>query len=54
MPRTVYTDNMTYVSQGEFLEFLKRKGARQFPALKTHPQSIGLSQRYVRLMLGTM
>jgi hypothetical protein len=54
MPRTVYTDNVTYVSQGEFPEFLKRRGARQFPAPKTHPQSVGLSQRYVRLILGAM
>jgi hypothetical protein len=54
MPRTAFTDNETYVSQREFPEFLKPKGARQFPAPKTHPQSVGLSQRYVRLILGAM
>jgi hypothetical protein len=54
MPRTVYTDNVTYFSQREFLELLKPKGARQFPAPKTHPKSVGLSQWYIRLILGAI
>jgi len=51
LPRSVYTDNATYFVEGVFPDFLTIRGIRQFPALKTHPSSVGLLERYVQLVL---
>jgi len=45
LPRSVYTDNATYFVEGVFPDFLTIRGIRQFPALKTHPSSVGLLER---------
>jgi hypothetical protein len=50
-PKSIYTDNATYFSQGQFQEHLNNHRIKHYPAPKTHPQSVGLSERYVRLVL---
>jgi hypothetical protein len=49
-PKSIYTDNATYFSQGQFQEHLNNHGIIHYPAPKTHPQLVGLSERYVRLL----
>ena len=49
-PKSIYTDNGTHFAQGPLPVLLKEVGVRHFPAPKTHPQSIGLSERYVQLI----
>jgi len=51
LSRTIYSDNASYFVEGQLSKFLHTKGVRQFPALKTHPSSVGLLERYVQLML---
>lgn len=50
-PRSAYSDNATHFSQGEFFEFLRKHGIRNFPVPKTHPSSVGLSERFVQMVL---
>ena len=50
-PRTVYTDNGAHFVQGEFAKTLQRFHVVHLPASKSHPQSVGLAERYVRLLV---
>jgi len=50
-PRAVYTDNGTHFVQGEFAKTLQNFHVIHFPAPKSHPQSVGLAERYVRLLV---
>ena len=45
-PRSIYTDNGTHFAQGPLPVLKEEMGVRHFPAPKTHPQSVGLSERY--------
>ena len=49
-PRSQYTDNGTHFAQGPLPTLMIELGIRHFPAPKTHPQSVGLSERYVQLI----
>jgi len=40
LPRSVYTDNATYVVSGLFPDFLTARGIRQFLAHKAHTSSV--------------
>jgi hypothetical protein len=50
-PKSIYIDNATYSSRGQFQEHLNSHGIKDYLAPNTHPQSVGLSERYVRLVL---
>jgi len=49
-PRSLYTDNGTHFAQGPLPVLMAELGIRHFPAPKTHPQSVGLSESYVQLI----
>ena len=49
-PRSLYTDNGTHFAQGALPVLMKEVRVRHFPTPKTHPQSVGLSERYVQLI----
>ena len=49
-PRSLFADSGTHFAQGPFPILIAELGIRHFPAPKTHPQSVGLSERYVRLV----
>ena len=51
LPRSVYTNNATYLVNGAFSKFLTSRGVRQFSAPKTHPLSVGLLEWYIQLVL---
>ena len=50
-PRAVYTDNGAHFVSGEFAKTLKDFHVVHLPAPKSHPQSVGLAERYVRLLV---
>jgi len=50
-PRAVYTDNGAHFVSGEFANLLKRLSVAHLPAPKLHPQSVGLAERYVKLLV---
>jgi len=50
-PRTVYTDNGEYFFSGEFAKVLRMLSIIHLPAPKSHPQSVGLAERYVKLLV---
>jgi len=50
-PRAVYTDNGAHFVQGEFAKTLQKFHVVRLPAPKSHPQSVGLAERYVRLLV---
>ena len=50
-PRAVYTDNGAHFVSGEFANVLKRLSVVHLPAPKSHPQSVGLAERYVKLLV---
>lgn len=50
-PRAAYSDNGSHFVSANVQDLLKRKGVRQFPAPKSHPSSVGLSERYVQLVI---
>lgn len=49
-PRSVYNDNGTHFKQ-HFSAHLKEKGVTQYFAPISHPQSVGLAERYVQVVL---
>lgn len=49
-PRAVYSDNGSHFKRF-FSQHLKQKGVKQYFAPITHPQSVGLAERYVQLVL---
>lgn len=51
LPRAVYSDNGSHFVQGVLAAYLKARGVRHYPAPKSHPSSVGLSERYVQLVL---
>jgi len=53
-PLAVYTDNGQHFAQGDFPKLLKQYSVKQFPAPKTHPSSVGLSERYVQLLMTSL
>ena len=50
-PRAVYTDNGAHFVSGAFAEVLRRFSVIHIPAPKAHPQSVGLAERYVKLLV---
>jgi len=50
-PRSVYTDNGAHFVSGEFAKVLRMLSVRHMPAPKSHPQSVGLAERYVKLLV---
>ena len=53
-PLAVYTDNGTHFTGAEFHQTLVRNNIKHFPAPRHHPQSVGLSERYVQLVIGIL
>jgi len=50
-PRAVYTDNGAHFVSGEFAKLLRMLSVIHIPAPKAHPQSVGLAERYVKLLV---
>ena len=50
-PRAVYTDNGAHFVSGEFANLLKCLSVAHLPAPKSHPQSVGLAERHVKLLV---
>ena len=50
-PRAVYTDNGAHFVSGEFAKVLSKLSVIHLPAPKSHPQSVGLAERYVKLLV---
>ena len=50
-PIAIYCDNSSYFVKGKVLEELKGHQVLQFSAPIMHPSILGLSERYVRLVL---
>jgi len=50
-PRSIYTDNGQHFVNGIFPTALQQNLVRHFPAPKTHPSSVGLSERYVQILM---
>ena len=53
-PLAVYTDNGTHFTGTEFHQVLIRNNVKHFPAPRQHPQSVGLSERYVQLVMSVL
>ena len=53
-PLSVYTDNGTHFTGKDFHGLLEEKGIRHFPAPKSHPESVGLAERYVQLLMSVL
>ncbi|KAH0607822.1 uncharacterized protein H6S33_002856 [Morchella sextelata] len=50
-PRAIYNDNGSHFVNASVKQLLERRGVKQFPAPKSHPQSVGLAERYVQLVV---
>jgi len=50
-PRAVYTDNGAHLVSGEFAKVLCKLSVIHLPAAKSHTQSVGLAERYVKLLV---
>jgi len=53
-PRAVYTDNGAHFVSGEFAKTLQNFHVVHLPAPKSHPQSVGLAERYVCLLVDAL
>jgi transposase InsO family protein len=53
-PPSVYTDNGTHFIGADFHGILVRHGIQHFPAPKTHPSSVALSECYVQLIMNIL
>ena len=53
-PLAVYTDNGTHFIGTDFHQTLVKKNIKHVPAPRHHPQSVGLSERYVQLIMGAL
>ena len=47
----MYTDNGTHFVSSEFAKVLSKLSVIHLPAPKSHPQSVGLAERYVKLLV---
>ena len=50
-PRALYTDNGAHFVSGEFANLLKHLSVVHLPAPKSQPQSVGLAERYIKLLV---
>lgn len=53
-PPSIYTDNGPHFTGKDFHGLLEGRGVRHFPAPKSHPQSVGLAERYVQLLMNVL
>ena len=51
-PMTVYTDNGTHFTGQNIQKMWQDHGVLHFPSAIAHPQSVGLSERYVQMLVG--
>ena len=51
-PMTVYTDNGPHFTGQLIRKMWEDHGVTHFPAAVSHPQSVGLSERYVQMLIG--
>jgi len=51
-PLTVYTDNGSHFTGSMISQMWKDHGIIHFPSAISHPQLVGLSERYVQLLMG--
>ena len=51
-PLTVYTDNGGHFTGGLISKMWADHGVMHFPSAVSHPQSVGLSERYVQMLMG--
>jgi len=51
-PMTVYTDNGTHFTGQNIQKMWQDHGVLHFPSAISHPQSVGLSERYVQMLVG--
>jgi hypothetical protein len=51
-PLTVYTDNGSHFTGAMITKMWKDHGVIHFPSAISHPQSVGLSERYVQMLMG--
>ena len=47
----MYTDNGAHFVSGKFAKVLSKLSIIHLPALKLHPQSVGLAEKYVKLLV---
>ena len=53
-PLTVYTDNGSHFTGALISKMWDDHGVIHFPSAISHPQSVGLSERYVQMLMGTI
>ena len=53
-PLSVYTDNEAHFTGKDFHGLLEEKGVRHFPAPKSHPESVGVAEQYVELLMSVL
>ena len=51
-PKSVYSDNGSHFTGNAIRQMWKDHGVLQFTAAISHPQSVGLSERYVQMTMG--
>lgn len=51
-PLTVYTDNGSHFTGSQISKMWRDHGVIHFPSAISHPQSVGLSQRYGQMSVG--
>ena len=51
-PLTVYTDNGSHFTGSQITKMWSDHGVIHFPSALSHPQSVGLSERYVQMLMG--
>ena len=51
-PLTVYTDNGSHFTGSAITQMWREHGVIHFPSAISHPQSVGLSERYVQMLVG--
>ena len=51
-PKSVYTDNGSHFTGSAIRKMWEDHGVMQFTAATSHPQSVGLSERYVQMIMG--
>ena len=51
-PLTVYTDNGSHFTGCQITKMWGDHGVIHFPSALSHPQSVGLSERYVQMLIG--
>jgi transposase InsO family protein len=53
-PKTIYSDNGSHFVGAEMQKMLKEHGVLHFGAAISHPSSVGLAERYVRMIIGNV